>query len=79
MDKTPKRDIKILMGDMNTKVGADNNDRKLTKNGPTRQLSKGERNENGELFTECLVFNGLVIGGIIFPQNKIHKNTSTSP
>ena len=29
IDKTPKRDMKILMGDLNAKVGADNTNREL--------------------------------------------------
>ena len=29
MDKIPKRDLKILMGDLNAKVGSDNTDKEL--------------------------------------------------
>ncbi|XP_068706251.1 craniofacial development protein 2-like [Montipora foliosa] len=67
MDKTPKRDLKILMGDLKAKVGADNTNRELIMG----RHDTGEQNENGELFTEF----GLVIGGTIFP----HKTTWTSP
>ena len=67
MDKTPKRDLKILMGDLNAKVGADNTNRELIMG----RHGTGEQNENGELFTEF----DLVIGGTIFP----HKTTWTSP
>ena len=42
MDKLPRRDLKILMGDLNAKVGADN----MGKHG------FGIQNENGELLTE---------------------------
>ena len=75
MDKTPQRDLKILMGDLNAKVGTDNTDRELIMG----RHGTGEQNENGELFTEFCTFNDLVIGGTTFPHKKIHKTTWTSP
>jgi exonuclease III len=73
LDKRPKRDLKLLMGDFNAKVGTDNMDRELI-------MSKHEpeaQNENGELFTEFCTLNELVIGGTIFPHKVIHKTTGT--
>ena len=75
MDRIPKRDMKILMGDINAKVGADNTDRELIMG----KHGVGEQYENGELFTEFCTFNDLFIGGTIFSHKKIHKTTWTSP
>ena len=75
VDKTPKRDLKILMGDVNAKVGSDNTNRELIMG----SHGTGEQNENGEFFTEFCIFNDLVIGGTIFPHKEIHKTTWTSP
>nr|KAG5713351.1 hypothetical protein BaRGS_024899 [Batillaria attramentaria] len=72
LDNTPKRDMKILMGDLNAKVGADNTGRELIMG----RHGTGVQNENGELFTE---FCTLVIGGTLFPHKTIHKTTWISP
>ena len=69
IDRAPKRDMKILMGDLNSKVGTDNTDRELTMG----RHGTGEQNENGEIFTEFCTFNDLVIGGTLFPHKTIHK------
>ena len=75
LDETPRRDIKILMGDTNAKVGSDNIDREeiIGKHG------LGTMNENGELFADFCTFNDLVIGGSVFPHKTIHKATRVSP
>ena len=75
LDKTPKRDLKILMGDLNAKVGTDNTNKELIMG----THGTGEGNENGELFTEFCTFNDLVIGGTLFPHKTIHKTTWISP
>ena len=75
LDKAPKRDIKIVMGDMNAKVGSDNTGRELIMG----RHGTGDQNENGEMFTEFCAFNDLVIGGTLFPHRDIHKTTWTSP
>ena len=67
MDKLPRRDLKILMGDLNAKVGADNTNRELVMG----KHGVGVQNENGELLTEFCTFNDLVIGGTVF-QHKEH-------
>jgi len=71
VDSTPKRDLKILMGDQNAKVGSNNLDRELVMG----RHGTGEQNENGELFSELCSFNDLVICGTLFPHKPIHKNT----
>ncbi|XP_073668649.1 uncharacterized protein [Paramisgurnus dabryanus] len=75
VNELPKRDIKILMGDLNAKIGKDNLGKELIMG--TQAL--GEMNENGELFTDFCAFNDLVIGGSVFQHKDIHKETWISP
>ena len=75
IEKVPARDMKILMGDLNAKVGTDNTNSDLIMG----RHGTGEQNENGELFAECYTFNDLVIGGTLFPHKTIHKTTWTFP
>ncbi|KAL8605837.1 hypothetical protein ACOMHN_051446 [Nucella lapillus] len=56
IDRAPKRDLKIVMGDMNAKVGANNSDKELIMG----KHGMGEQNENGELFTDFCTFNDLI-------------------
>ena len=75
VDKLKDKDINILMGDLNAKVGNNNN-------GYERNMGKhglGIMNENGEMFADFCAFNNLVIGGSIFPHKDIHKATWISP
>ena len=75
IDRTPRRDLKIVMGDLHAKVGEDNTGKEFIMG----RHGIGICNENGELFTDLCSFNDLVIGGTIFPHKKIHKTTWTSP
>ena len=64
--KCSSKDITILMGDLNAKVGSDNT-------GYEQVMGRhglGEMNENGELFANRCANHNLVIGGTVFP----HKN-----
>ena len=74
-DKLPKKDINIVMGDANAKVGQDNKGYEITmgRNG------LGQMNDNGERFANFCSFNSLVIGGTVFPNKRIHKATWISP
>ncbi|VDP47671.1 unnamed protein product [Schistosoma margrebowiei] len=75
IEKCPRKDLTILMGDLNVKVGIHNT-------GYEDIMGRhrlGERNENGERFSNLCAFNKLVIGGTIFPHNRIHKATWISP
>ena len=47
MDRLPRRDLKILMGDLNAKIGADNTNRELVMG----KHGVGVQNENGELLS----------------------------
>ncbi|GFR88916.1 craniofacial development protein 2 [Elysia marginata] len=75
MDKLPKKDINILMGDANAKIGRENigYDRIMGSHG------LGEMNDNGERFANFCLFNKMVIGGSIFPHKRVHKATWVSP
>ncbi|VDP26312.1 unnamed protein product [Schistosoma margrebowiei] len=74
IEKCPTKDLTILMGDCNAKVGTDNTGYEdiMGRHG------LGERNENGERFSNLCAFNKLVIGGTIFPHKRIHKPTWSS-
>ncbi|VDO65390.1 unnamed protein product [Schistosoma margrebowiei] len=71
IEKCPSKDLTIMMGDLNAKVGIDNSGYEdiMGRHG------LGERNENGERFANLCAFNKLVIGGTISPHNRIHKAT----
>jgi len=75
INKFKDKDITILMGDFNAKIGSDN------KNYPDSmgQEGLGKMNENGEIFADFCESNKLVIGGSVFPHKKIHKATWISP
>ena len=75
LDKCPERDVTILMGDFNAKVGEDNTGYEEVMG--THGL--GEMSENGERFADTCALNKLVIGGSIFPHRRIHKATWVSP
>ncbi|CAI2724104.1 unnamed protein product [Schistosoma spindalis] len=75
VEKCTTKDLTILMGDLNAKVGIDNT-------GYEEIMGRhglGERNENGERFANLCVFNKLIISSTIFPHKRIHKTTWTSP
>ena len=73
--KLPNKDINIVMGDLNAKVGEDNRNYELVMG----KHGLGAINDNGDRLLACCVFNNLVIGGTIFPHKKIHKATWVSP
>ena len=75
IEQLPKKDVNIVMGDANAKIGSDNTGYEFTMgcNG------LGQMNENGERLANFCAFNSLVIGGSIFPHKRIHKATWVSP
>nr|KAG5692954.1 hypothetical protein BaRGS_031532 [Batillaria attramentaria] len=75
IDRGGAKDMTILMGDFNAKIGSDNTGYENTMG--THGL--GQMNENGERFADFCALNRLVIGGSIFPHKRIHKATWRSP
>ncbi|XP_078580636.1 uncharacterized protein LOC144864435 [Branchiostoma floridae x Branchiostoma japonicum] len=75
MAKRKKRDITILMGDMNAKVGSANSGNE----GVMGKHGVGTMNHNGELFVDFCSVNDMVIGGTLFPHKESHKVTWRSP
>ncbi|CAG2254452.1 Craniofacial development protein 2 [Mytilus edulis] len=75
VNSVPKRDILMIIGDLNAKVGKDRTgrEREMGPNGI------GEMNENGEIFADFCAVNSLVIGGTLFPHKNCHKVTWVSP
>lgn len=62
MDSRIRRDIFIIIGDFNVKIGNDNIGRERIMG----REGLGVMNENGEMFVDFCVFNDLVIGGSVF-------------
>ena len=75
LNKINRRDIVIVAGDLNAKIGTDNTNKEqvMGKHGT------GTISANGELFTEFCLENDLIIGGSLFPHKEIHKYTWVSP
>ena len=75
LDRQKKKDMLIVLGDFNAKIGSVN----MGRDRVMGRYGLGTMNENGELFADFCAFNGLVIGGSIFPHKRIHKVTWVSP
>lgn len=72
MNTIPRCDIKILIGDFNTKVGSNSSS-------AVGQHGLGTSNNNGNrLIDLCQEYN-MKIGGTLFPQKDVNKYTWTSP
>ena len=69
LTKLPNKDINIVLGDLNAKVGEDNRNHEqlIGKHG------LGAINDNGDRLLACCVYNNLVIGGTVFPTRKSIK------
>ena len=72
---TPRHDVLIVMGDLNAKIGQDNEGWEKVMG----QHGLGRMNENGERLATFCGNNDLVIGGSLFKHRDIHKITWTSP
>jgi hypothetical protein len=68
LSQQKEKDLTILMGDFNAKVGYNNT-------GCEQTMEIGQMSENGERFSELCANNKFVIGGSIFAHKRIHKAT----
>lgn len=64
----------ILIGDLNAKVGIDNNGYEDSMG----RHALGVRNKDGERFANLFAFKKLVIDDKIFPHKRIHKSAWVS-
>ena len=74
VDFRTRRDILIVTGDFNAKIGNDNTGREKIMG----REGLGTMNDNGEMFADFCMFNDLVIGGSVFQRKDIHKGTWVS-
>ena len=66
LDNLKEKDMTVLTGDFNAKIGADNRGYEEVMG----RYGIGEMNENGEMFAELCASNRLVIGGQCLPTQK---------
>ena len=76
LNKVPRHDALVILGDMNAKVG-----REVDAFGGTigSHSLHEESNDNGLRLTSLATQHGLVIGGTLFPHKAKHKGTWISP
>lgn len=74
LDNYSEKNMTLLMGDMNTKIGEDN----IGYEEVMGRYGLGQMN-NGEKLLDICASNKLVIGGSIFPHKNIHKATWVTP
>lgn len=70
-----KGDIRLVMGDLNAKVGSENRNKEMRMG----KHGLGHMNVNGSMFSELCLRQQLVIGGTIFPHKNCHKVSWRSP
>lgn len=75
IEKVPRYDVVILLGDFNAKIG---------KEEPLREVAgkyslHEETNENGKLLAQCAQMYSLHIKSTCFPHKSIHKGTWKAP
>jgi endonuclease/exonuclease/phosphatase family metal-dependent hydrolase len=73
--KIRKKECQIIMGDLNAKIGSNNDGLEQVMG----VQGAGEMNKNGEIFTNFCANYNLVIGGTLFPHKTCHKITWVSP
>ena len=73
LELTPKKDVLLIIGDWNAKVGSQEIP------GVTGKFGLGVQNEAGQRLTEFCQENALVMANTLFQQHKIRLHTWTSP
>ena len=73
LDAAPKKDVIVIMGDWNAKVGS------TTTAGITGKFGHGVRNEAGERLVDFCQNNSMLIANTFFQQPKRRLYTWTSP
>ena len=76
MEQVPRRDVKIVKGDINAKLRTDNTGRKEVMG---RHGAAAEMNENGEKWADLFQADELVIGGTLFPHKESYIRMWMSP
>ena len=73
LELTPKKDVLLIIGDWNAKVGSQETP------GVTGKFALGIQNEAGQRLIEFCQENALVIANTLFQQHKRRLYTWTSP
>ena len=76
LDQIPSYDVKLLIEDLNAKIGPD---RRGSEAAIGPHGSAQSTNDNGERLTTMCSANGLYVGNTLFKHKRIHKMTWTSP
>jgi exonuclease III len=74
-DKFPKYHMKILLGDLNAKVGREDTFKPTIENESLHEIS----NDNGIRVVNFATPKNLIVKSTMFPHRNIHKYTWTSP
>lgn len=75
LENTPHHEMKIVMGDLNAKVGNDNRNYERTMG----REGCGTMNDNGERLLNICTTYDFDIGGTLFPHRDVHKLAWYSP
>ena len=73
LELTPKKDVLLILGDWNAKVGSQEIP------GVTGKFGLGVQNDTGQRLTEFCQENAMVIANTLFQQHKTRLYTWTSP
>jgi hypothetical protein len=75
VDKVPKSDLTIILGDVNAKLGKEIAYQKIT----GKHTLHEETNGNGEFLCDFVVANNMIVMSTQFQHKQIHKGTWRSP
>jgi len=75
LDRTPRSDTKIILGDVNAQLGSERLYNEVT----GQHTLHEETNRNGELLCEFAYANSMVVMSTHFQHKRIHKITWLSP